>query len=109
MKLKKSQEIAKRMDDRKEDIIKKYYEGLSLRRIAREEGVSTQTISRYLERWEIREECKAELPFEKRVNPELLARMRENTCINNQKIKFYKLTKEVLEGRLYRRKIKSIN
>lgn len=34
---------------------------------------------------------KALKPFKKRISPELLARMKENTRINNKKIKFYKV------------------
>jgi len=83
----------------KKNIIRQYREEVPVREIAKNEGNTMKTIYKYLKKWGIRkkgdyriyhgyedkEKVKSKkLTFEQRVSPELLAKMKENTRINQK-------------------------
>ena len=81
----------------KERIIKMYEDNVGILNIAKEYGVVETTICRRLKKWGIQVKRKAYYRRRKnkenkpkgKFSPELLAKMKENTRINNQHIKFY--------------------
>jgi hypothetical protein len=87
----------------KEIIIQKYHQGIPIKVIADDEKVYIETIYHLLRRWNIHkiiEEKEKEdymeeieplvvLSFKKRVSQETFTRMRENTLINQDRIKYY--------------------
>lgn len=104
--------------DHKEMIIEKFHQGIPVKVIADDEKVYIETIYLLLRRWNIHKIIKEKekedyteeieplvvLPFKKRISQETLARMRENTLINQDRIKYYKwpedffISKKILEG-----------
>ena len=82
----------------KEDIIRKYHDGMPVKSIAKDEGVADVTIYTWLLKWgvverrekvtsagyTIRKKSTLILPFEKRVSSELLTKMKENTKVNEK-------------------------
>jgi len=81
----------------KERIIKMYKDNVGILNIAREYGVVETTICRRLKKWGIQVKRRAyyrrkkhkENKTKREFSPELLAKMKENTRINNQHIKFF--------------------
>jgi len=89
----------------KENIIRQYQEEVPVEEIAENENITMKTIYKYLKKWGIRKEGdyriyrgyddeekvkSKKLTFEQRISPELLAKMKENTRINNKYMKSYK-------------------
>lgn len=90
--------------DNKENIIQKYNENVRVYDIAKLYGVAESTIYIKLSQWGIRKKrskrvCRRETGKPARVkrkfSPELLAKMKENTRINNQHIKFYETVETI--------------
>jgi transposase len=96
--------------ERKEEIIRKYHQGTPIKEIAENENVSMFTIYKYLIKWGAKEkrekiitnryiERKKSIPivpFEKRISSELLAKMKENTRINQKYSSRYPYKEEFL-------------
>ncbi len=103
--------VHKMLMDNREEIIQKDKQDIPITKIAREYGVSFTTIYRLLKKWgrkrdfrrkyfKLPKDQKTEkegklIAFEKRISPELLAKMKENTRINDKRIKFYKVVETV--------------
>ena len=90
--------IAKYIDKNKDNIIKKYNENMSISEIAGLYGVVESTIYLRLVKWGIKikkyrsyRRRKNERPIrqKRKFGPELQAKMKENTRINNKHIKFF--------------------
>ena len=93
--------------DNREAIIQKDKQDIQITEIAREYGVSFTTIYSLLRKWGRKRDYKRRyfkplkdqktekeekfIAFEKTLSPELLAKRKENTRINNKYIKFYKV------------------
>jgi transposase len=94
--------------EHKQLIVDSYHQGVPVSRIARREDVSMVTIYKYLLQWTVREKREKVtsegyrrrrkstliLPFEKRVSPELLAKMKENTRVNKKYASRYILNED---------------
>ena len=96
--------VHKMLMDNREEIIQKDKQDIPITKIAREYGVSFTTIYRLLKKWgrkrdfrrkyfKLPKDQKTEkegklIAFKKRISPELLAKMKENTRINNEKIRY---------------------
>ena len=85
-----------RIKTEKEKIIKMYKDDIPILDIAKEYEVVETTICRQLKIWDVPVKRKAYRRKKKKANnpkrnfsPELQARMKENTRINNQHIKFF--------------------
>lgn len=85
-----------RIKAEKEKIIKMYKDNIPIFDIAKEYGVVETTICRQLKIWDVPVKRRAYQRKKKRANnpkrkfsPELLAKMKENTRINNEHIKFF--------------------
>ena len=103
--------IHKMLMDNREAIIQKDKQDIPIIKIAREYGVSFTTIYSLLRKWGKRRDFKRRyfkppkdqktekeekfIAFEKTLSPELLAKRKENTRINNQFIKYYKVVETV--------------
>ena len=99
--------IHKMLMDNREAIIQKDKQDIRITEIAREYGVSFTTIYSLLRKWGRKRDYKRRyfkplkdqktekeekfIAFEKTLSPELLAKRKENTRINNKYIKFYKV------------------
>ena len=83
----------------KENIIRQYREEVPVETIAKNENVTMKTIYKYLKKWGVRKEGdykmyrgyddegkvkSKNLTFKQRISPELLAKMKENTRINQK-------------------------
>ena len=85
------------MKDEKDRIIKMYEDNVGILNIAKEYGVVETTICRRLKKWGIQVKRKAyyrrkknkEKKFKREFSPELIAKMKENTRINNKYIKVF--------------------
>lgn len=96
--------------ERKEEIIRKYHKGTPIKEIAEDENFSMFTIYKYLIKWGVKEKREKIvnegyrerrkstiiLPFLQRVSPELLAKMKENTRINQKYSSRYPYKEEFL-------------
>jgi len=96
--------------ERKEEIIRKYHKGTPIKEIAEDENFSMFTIYKYLIKWGVKEKrekivnegyrerrkSNIILPFKKRVSLELLAKMKENTRINQKYSSRYPYKEEFL-------------
>lgn len=95
----------------KENIIRQYREEVPVEEIAENENVTMKTIYKYLKKWGVRKEGNyriyrgyddeekaksKKLTFEQRVSPELLAKMKENTRINQKYSSRYPLEDDEL-------------
>jgi len=95
----------------KENIIRQYREEVPVKEIAENENITMKTIYKYLKKWGIRKEGdyriyrgyddeekvkSKKLTFEQRISPELLARMKENTRINQKYSSKYPYKEEFL-------------
>lgn len=85
-----------RINDEKEKIIKMYESDIRILDIAKKYGVVERSMYRYLKKWGIsikrkpyQSRRKKVKKFKREFSPELLAKMKENTRINNKKIKFF--------------------
>lgn len=85
-----------RIKAEKEKIIKMYKDDIPISDIAKGYGVVSTSLWRHLKSWGVPVKRKVYQRKKKRVNnfkrkfsPELQAKMKENTRINNQHIKFY--------------------
>jgi len=103
--------VHKMLTDNREAIIQKDKQGTPTIKIAREYGVSFTTIYSLLRKWGRRRDYKRRyfkppkdqktekeeklIAFEKTLSPELLAKRKENTRINNKYIKYYKVVETV--------------
>jgi transposase len=90
--------IAKYIDENKDNIIQKYNGNMSISEIAELYGVAESTIYLRLVKWGIKikkyrseRRRKNERPIrqKRKFSPELQAKMKENTRINNKHIKFF--------------------
>ena len=90
--------IAKYIDENKEGIIQKYKENMPISEIAESYGIKEPTIYLRLIKWGAKikrygvvRRRRNERPIRQKreFSPELQAKMRENTRINNKYIKFY--------------------
>ena len=97
--------------DNREAIIRKDKQDIPILKIAQEYGVSFTTIYSLLRKWGRKRDFKRKyfklprdlktgsekklITFEKTLSPELLAKRKENTRINNQYIKYYKVVETV--------------
>ena len=90
--------IAKYIDENKDNIIQKYNENMSISEIAELYGVVESTIYLRLVKWGIKikkyrseRRRKNERPIsqKRKFSPELQAKMKENTRINDKHIKFF--------------------
>ena len=91
--------IAKYIDENKDSIIQKYGENMSIPEIADLYGVAESTIHLRLVKWGMRikkygamrrrEHERRPIRQKRKFSPELQAKMRENTRINDKRIKFY--------------------
>jgi len=83
----------------KDRIIKMYKDNVGILNIAKEYGVAETTICRRLKKWGIQVKRKAYYHRNKKkkskreFSPELKARIKENTRINNKYIKFFNTVK----------------
>ena len=98
--------IHKMLMDNREAIIQKDKQETPITKIAREYGVSFTTIYSLLRKWGKKRNIKRKyfklpkdqkterekklIAFEKTLSPELLAKRKENTRINNKYIKYYR-------------------
>jgi len=107
--------IAEYIDKNKNSIIRKYNENMPISEIAKLYGVEKSTIYLRLVKWGIKiKKYKAERrrrnekPVKQKRNfsPELLARIKENTRINNKYIKFYKVVETVHDNYLVQEVLK---
>jgi transposase len=95
----------------KENIIRQYREEVPVREIAKNEGITMKTIYKYLKKWGTRKEGdyriyhgyddegkvkSKNLTFEQRISPELIAKMKENTRINQKYSSRYPYKEEFL-------------
>jgi len=84
-----------KIKDDKDRIIKMYEDNVGILNIAKEYGVVETTICRRLKKWGIQVKRKAYYRRNKKkkskreFSPELIAKIKENTRINNKYIKFY--------------------
>jgi len=85
-----------RIKAEKEKIIKMYKDDIPIVDIAEEYGVVSTSLRRHLKTWGVPVKRKIYQRKEKKINnfkrkfsPELQAKMKENTKINNQYIKFF--------------------
>lgn len=84
--------------DNKEGIIQKYNEGMKVWCIAEVYNVAESTIYIKLKQWKVRKvrsrdayhRKKPKAKYRRKFSPELLAKMKENTRINNKHIKHIK-------------------
>ena len=90
--------IAEYIDENKDSIIQKYNENISISEIAELYGVAESTIYLRLVKWDVRikrfgvirhRRNKKPIRQKRKFSPELQAKMKENTRINNKYIKFY--------------------
>jgi len=104
-------EVHKMLMDNREAIIQKDKQNIPITKIAWEYGVSFTTIYSLLRKWSEKRNVKRKyfklpkdqktekekklIAFEKTLSPELLARIKENTRINNKYIKYYKVVETV--------------
>ena len=104
--MKNKMEIHRMLIANRESIIRKDKQDTPILKIAQEYGVSFTTIYSLLRKWgkkrnfkrkyfklpkdQKTEKEKKLIAFKKRLSPEILAKMKENTRINNQFIKSYK-------------------
>lgn len=88
--------IAKYIDENKDEIIRRYADNIPISEIAEIYGVATSTVYLRLVRWGIKirrhigpKRRKNEKPVKQETNfsPELLAKMKENSRINDKYIK----------------------
>jgi len=101
------------MKEDKDRIIKMYKDNIGILNIAKEYGVAETTICRRLKKWGIQVKRKAYYRRNKKkkskreFSPELKAKMKKNTQINDKKIKFFRtsetgnekfLIKDILKG-----------
>ena len=84
------------VDKNKDIIIKKYVAGIEIYTLANEHNVGIDMLLRRLKEWGIkirkgdfRHKPKEKGYYRKKFRPELQAKMKENTRINNKYIKFY--------------------
>ena len=110
--------VHKMLMDNREAIIQKDKQEIQIIKIAREYGVSFTTIYSLLRKWGKKRDFKRRyfkplkdqktekekklIAFEKTLSPELLAKRKENTRINNQFIKYYKVVETVHDKFLVR-------
>ena len=103
--------VHKMLMDNREAIIQKDKQDIRITEIAQEYGVSFTTIYSLLRKWGKRRDFKRRyfkppkdqktereeklITFEKTLSPELLAKRKENTRINNKYIKYYKVVETV--------------
>jgi len=103
--------VHKMLMDNREEIIQKDKQDIPITKIAQEYGVSFTTIYSLLRKWSKKRNVKRKyfklpkdqktekeeklIAFEKTLSPELLAKRKENTRINNQFIKYYKVVETV--------------
>jgi len=103
--------IHKMLMDNREAIIRKDKQDIPILKIAWEYGVSFTTIYSLLRKWGKKRDFKRRyfkplkdqktekekklIAFEKTLSPELLAKRKENTRINNKYIKYYKVVETV--------------
>jgi len=103
--------IHKMLTDSREAIIRKDKQDIPITKIAQEYGVSFTTIYSLLRKWGRKRDFKRKyfklpkdqktekeeklIAFEKTLSPELLAKRKENTRINNKYIKYYKVVETV--------------
>jgi len=95
----------------KENIIRQYREEVPVETIAKNENVTMKTIYKYLKKWGVRKEGdykmyrgyddegkvkSKNLTFKQRISPELLAKMKENTRINQKYSSRYPYKEEFL-------------
>lgn len=88
-----------RIKSEREKIIRMYKENIPIAEIAEEYGVVSTSIWRHLKRWGIPIKNKPRAPYyyrdkktkmsKRTFSPELQAKMKENTRINDKYIKFY--------------------
>ena len=97
--------VHKMLMDNREAIIQKDKQNTPILKIAQEYGVSFTTIYSLLRKWGRKRDFKRKyfkppkdqktekekklIAFKKRISPELLAKIKENSRINNKYIKFY--------------------
>ena len=115
--------IHKMLMDNREAIIQKDKQDIPILKIAQEYGVASTTIYTLLKKWGVRKrnfaryhfKClkdqKTEkeeklITFEKTLSPELLAKRKENTRINNKYIKYYKVVETVHDNFLVQEVLK---
>ena len=86
-----------RIKAEKEKIIKMYKDDIPILDIAKEYGIVSTSLWRHLKNWGVIVRRKAYQRkknkvnnFKRRFSPELQAKMKENTRINNKYIKFYR-------------------
>ena len=91
-----------RIKAEKEKIIKMYKDDIPILDIAKEYGVVSTSLWRHLKNWgviTIRKPYKIKKKkinnFKREFSPELLAKRKENTRINNKYIKYYKVVETV--------------
>jgi len=103
--------VHKMLMDNREAIIRKDKQDTPITKIAQEYGVAFTTIYSLLRKWGRKRDYKRRyfkplkdqktkreekfIAFEKTLSPELLAKRKENTRINNQYIKYYKVVETV--------------
>ena len=103
--------VHKMLMDNREAIIQKDEQDIKITEIAWEYGVSFTTIYSLLRKWGRKRDFKRKyfklpkdqktekeeklIAFEKTLSPELLAKRKENTRINNKYIKYYKVVETV--------------
>jgi len=110
--MKNKMEIHEMLMANQEAIIQKDKQGIPITKIAREYGVSFTTIYSLLKKCGVKKrdfkryhferpkDQKTEkeekfIAFEKTLSPELLAKRKENTRINNKYIKYYKVVETI--------------
>jgi len=91
-----------RIKAEKEKIIKMYKDDIPISEIAKEYGVVSTSLWRHLKNWGVsirrkvyqRKEKKAN-NFKRKFSPELQAKMRENTMINNKHMKVFNVVETI--------------
>jgi len=121
--MKNKMEIHEMLMANQEAIIQKDKQDIPILKIAQEYGVASTTIYTLLKKWGVRKrnfaryhfKClkdqKTEkeeklITFEKTLSPELLAKRKENTRINNKYIKYYKVVETVHDNFLVQEVLK---
>ena len=102
-----------RIKAEKEKIIKMYKDDIPILDIAREYGVVSTSLWRHLRNWGViimrksyKRKKKKVNNFKQNFSPELLAKIKENTRINNKYIKFYKVVETVHDNYLVQEVLK---
>jgi len=100
MKLNRIQLKGVEMDKNKESIIKRYNAGVEIQMLAGELNVKPDTLCRRLKKWGVKirrgdykKKAITNRYLYRKFSPELQAKIRENTRINNKYIKFFNTVK----------------